>query len=41
MFEKYANGELSLDELKAFQFDPDNFQIEFPSSNRSRKHQGN
>ena len=41
MFEKYVSKEMSLDDLKAFQFNPNNFQIEFPSTNRSREYQVN
>jgi len=35
MFQKYKNGDISLDELKEFQFNPENYQLETPSSNRS------
>ena len=35
MFEKYKNGEITLEQLKEFQFDPINFRLETPSSNRS------
>ena len=37
MFEKYKNREITLQELKDFQFNPDNFRIETPSANRSHK----
>lgn len=37
MFEKYRNGEISLDELKEFQSNPNNFRLEDPSANRSHK----
>ena len=35
MFQKYKNREISLQELKDFQFDPQNYRIEAPSANRS------
>ena len=37
MFEKYRNREITLEELKEFQFNPENFRIESPGANRSRK----
>lgn len=37
MFQKYKNREITLDELKEFQFNPNNFRLETPSANRSRK----
>jgi hypothetical protein len=37
MFEKYKNGEITLDELKEFQFNPDSYRLETPSANRSHK----
>lgn len=37
MFLKYKNRDITLDELKEFQFNPDNFQIEIPSKNRGHK----
>ncbi|MBC1501884.1 HNH endonuclease [Listeria weihenstephanensis] len=37
MFLKYKNRKITLDELKEFQFNPDNFQIEIPSKNRGHK----
>lgn len=37
--EKYKNREISLDELKKHEYNPDNFQLETPSSNRSHKHE--
>ena len=40
MFEKYRNREITLDELKEFQFNPENFRIESPGANRSRKFEG-
>lgn len=39
MFEKYKNREISLDELKEFQKNPDNFRLETPSANRSHKYE--
>lgn len=39
MFEKYKYGEITLDELKEFQFNPDNFQPEVPSTNRSHMYE--
>ncbi|HFK1452906.1 GH-E family nuclease [Bacillus pacificus] len=39
MFEKYKHGEISLEELKEFQFNPDNFRLETPSANRSHKYE--
>ncbi|MGE1009347.1 WXG100 family type VII secretion target [Bacillus cereus] len=39
MFEKYKNGEITLEELKEFQFNPDNFRLETPSANRSHKYE--
>ena len=38
-FEMYKNGEISLDELKAYQSNPDNFYFETPSSNRSHAYE--
>ena len=38
-FESYKNGVLTLEELKAFQSNPANFQIEVPKSNRSHKYE--
>ncbi|WKF84404.1 GH-E family nuclease [Lacticaseibacillus pantheris] len=40
MFERYRDGEISLQELKDFQFNPDNFQLENPSANRSHLFEG-
>ncbi|MEK4523644.1 T7SS effector LXG polymorphic toxin [Psychrobacillus sp. FSL W7-1457] len=40
MFEKYRNREITLEELKEFQFNPENFRIESPGANRSRKFEG-
>jgi len=37
MFEEYKNCEITLQELKDFQFNPDIFRIEIPSANRSHK----
>ena len=37
MFRLYKNGEITLDDLKKFQFDPENFRLETPSGNRSHK----
>ena len=37
MFKKYKNREISLEELKEFQFNPDNFRLETPSANRSHR----
>lgn len=37
MFLKYKNGQITLEQLKAFQFDPNNYRIEAPSANRSHK----
>ena len=34
-FKKYKNREITLNQLKEFQSDPSNFQIELPSNNRS------
>ena len=39
MFEKYKNREITLDELKEFQSNPDNFRLETPSANRSHKYE--
>ena len=39
MFRKYRNREITLAELKEFQFNPNNFQLEVPSSNRSHKYE--
>ena len=39
MFEKYKNGEITLDELKEFQFNPNNYRLETPSANRSHKYE--
>lgn len=36
MFQKYKNREITLDELKEFQYNPGNYRLETPSSNRSR-----
>jgi len=35
-FLMYKNREITLDDLKEFQFDPANYRLETPSSNRSR-----
>ncbi len=37
-FIKYKNGEISLEELKEFQSNPENFRIEIPPSNRNHSH---
>lgn len=37
MFEKYKNGKISLEQLKAFQSNPKNFRIESYSANRSHQ----
>jgi len=37
MFQMYKNGEISLNELKEFQFDPNNYRLEIPSANRSHE----
>lgn len=39
LFERYRTGEISLDQLKAYEFNLDNFQIETPSANRSHKYE--
>ncbi|MEG0523645.1 MAG: GH-E family nuclease, partial [Erysipelotrichaceae bacterium] len=39
MFEKYKNREITLDKLKEFQFDPDNYRLENLSTNRSHKYE--
>lgn len=39
MFRKYKNREITLQELKDFQFDPNNFRIEKPSANRDHSHE--
>jgi len=39
MFEKYKYGEITVDELKEFQFNPDNYQLEAPSANRSHMYE--
>ncbi|MBJ8057189.1 hypothetical protein JDS85_02135 [Bacillus cereus] len=39
MFEKYKNREITLKELKEFQFSLDNFRIEKPSVYRSHKYE--
>ena len=39
IFEQYKNKEITLDELKDFQFNPDNYRLEIPSSNRSHKYE--
>ena len=39
LFDRYRMGEISLDQLKAYEFNPDNFQIETPSANRSPKYE--
>ena len=36
-FVRYKNREINVQELKDFQFNPDNFRIETPSANRSHK----
>lgn len=35
MFQKYKNGQITLDELKEFKFNPDNYILQTPFSNRS------
>lgn len=37
MFKKYKNREITLEELKEFQFNPENYRLETPSANRSHK----
>jgi len=37
MFQKYKNGDITLDQLKEFQFDPNNYRLETPWANRSHK----
>ncbi|NFB73524.1 HNH endonuclease (plasmid) [Clostridium butyricum] len=37
MFNKYKNGDITLNELKDFQTNPDNYRLETPSANRSHK----
>lgn len=37
MFKKYKNREITLEELKEFQSNPDNFRIEIPKKNRGHK----
>lgn len=39
IFEKYKNREITLEELKEFQSNPDNFRLETPSANRSHKYE--
>ena len=36
---KSKNREITLQELKDFQFNPDNFRIEIPSANRNHSHE--
>lgn len=38
-FKKYKNREITLDQLKEFQSNPDNFRIESPSANRGHKYE--
>ncbi|EAC4743414.1 type VII secretion protein, partial [Listeria monocytogenes] len=38
-FKKYKNREITLEQLKEFQFDPKNYRIESPSVNRSHKYE--
>lgn len=40
MFEKYKYGEISIRELKEFQSNPNNFQLEAPSANQSHAFEG-
>ena len=37
IFNKYKNGDITLDELKDFQTNSDNYRLETPSANRSHK----
>lgn len=39
VFKRYRNGEIELEDLKKFQFDPDNYQLETPSTNRGHKYE--
>ncbi|MBU3185952.1 GH-E family nuclease [Clostridium estertheticum] len=39
MFIKYKNGEITLDELKEFQFNQNSYRLEIPSANRSHKYE--
>ena len=39
IFLKYKNGLITLDELKEFQSDSENFRLEIPSSNRNHSHE--
>ena len=38
-FLKYKNGEISVEGLREHEYNPDNFQLEVPSSNRSHRHE--
>lgn len=38
-FKNYKNREITLEQLKEFQFDPKNYRIESPSVNRSHKYE--
>ena len=40
MFNKYKSGEITLEELKDFQFNPDNYYLETPANNRSHIYEG-
>ncbi|MCR1233595.1 GH-E family nuclease, partial [Streptococcus suis] len=39
IFEDYKNGLITLDDLKAFQSDPNNFRLETPGANRSHNYE--
>lgn len=39
IFNKYKNGEITLDELKDFQTNYHNYRLETPSANRSHKYE--
>ena len=39
MFKLYKNGDITLEQLRAFQSDPANFRHELPGPNRSHIHE--
>ena len=39
IFDEYKHRRITVDELRAFQYDPDNYQIESPKANQSHKYE--
>ncbi|WP_459768197.1 GH-E family nuclease [Alkaliphilus crotonatoxidans] len=39
MFNKYKNGEITIEDLKEFQYNAENYRLELPSANCSHKYE--